>query len=158
MSASAESQQAPASRWPALAGIALLATWLGWTVPALWWQTASTPTPVSSDWSPAQLLAQIPPAMLAASREHPVLLRQTGHCPCAAGTATPHGVSARNSSLALPFDWLVLHDQRLVYAGPALLGPGCSRSTLAATALVSQLLRGPQAPLILSTPCACRKE
>lgn len=158
MPASADSPPSPAPRGSALAGMLLLAAWLGWTLPVLWLQSARTAMPVASDWNPAQLLAQVPPSLLAASRDHPLLLRQPGHCPCAASTAPPLGVATRNSTLALPFDWLVLHDQRLVYAGPALLGPGCSRGPLAATALVGQLLRGPQAPLILSNPCPCLKE
>lgn len=157
MPASAEPLRAPVPRWPALAGLLLLSAWLGWTIPVLWLQTARVTATAAHDWGAAQLLAQIPPEMLAASRHHPVLLRQTGHCPCTDGTAPPAGISIRDSALALPFDWLVLHDQRLVYAGPALLGPGCSRSALAATALVSQLLRRPQAPLILSTPCPCKE-
>ncbi|MGE6334735.1 hypothetical protein [Stenotrophomonas sp. NPDC077659] len=157
MPASAEPLRAPAPRWPALAGIALLAAWLGGTLPVLWLQTARTEASAAGDWTAAQLLAQIPPAMLTASRQHPVLLRQAGHCPCTIGTVPAPGGITRDTALALPFDWLVLHDQRLIYAGPALLGPGCSRSPLTAVALVGQLLRRPQAPLILSTPCPCKE-
>ncbi|HDS1041045.1 TPA: hypothetical protein QDZ42_004215 [Stenotrophomonas maltophilia] len=157
MSASVDSNLTPVPRWSALAGVLLLAAWLGWTVPALWLQERGNAT-ATHDWNPAQLLAQIPPAVLAASADHPVLLRQPAHCPCAPASAAPHGVATRNSRLALPFDWLVLHDRRLVYAGPAVLGPGCGSTSLAATALVTQLLRGPQAPVILPTPCPCLKE
>jgi len=157
MSASADPNLTPVPRWSALAGVLLLAAWLGWTVPALWLQERGS-VAATHDWNPAQLLAQIPPAVLAASTDQPVLLRQPTHCPCAPASAVPLGVATRNSRLALPFDWLVLHDQRLVYAGPAVLGPGCGSSSLAATALVTQLLRQTQAPVILPTPCPCLKE
>ncbi|OBU68569.1 hypothetical protein A9K58_07105 [Stenotrophomonas maltophilia] len=157
MPASTDCPDTPTPRWRTLAAPALLALWLGWTLPALWAQAAGRATP-ASDWNAGQILAQLPPGLLADSGRQPLLLRSPSSCGCASAPALPAGLSVRAGTPSLPFEWLVLHEQRLVYAGPAVLAPACGGSPLAATHLVTQLLRGAHAPVVLSDHCPCHKE
>ena len=157
MPASTADNLTPVSRTRAIAGALLLAAWIGWTLPALWAQARPAPVRHASDWTAAQLLAQLPADVVLASTVQPLLLHNPSLCPCA--QALPPGALQRQAGTsALPFEWLVLADRRLIYAGPALLDRSCGSTPVAATALVTHLLREPQASLLLSPHCPCQKE
>ncbi|WP_343652069.1 hypothetical protein [Stenotrophomonas sp.] len=157
MSARPTAPANPVRDWRPLAGMLVLALWLGWTLPLLWTQSrAAAPEP--GDWNATDLLAQLPQDVLTASTQQPLLLRLPDRCPCDGHDVLPTGSALQTSALALPFDWLVLHQQQLVYAGPAQLDPGCGGTGPAAARLVNHLLAQPQAAVILATPCPCLKE
>lgn len=157
MSARPTAPAKPVRDWRPLAGVLLLSLWLGWTLPLLWTQSrAAAPEP--GDWNATDLLAQLPQDVLTASTQQPLLLRLPDRCPCDGHDVLPTGSALQTSALALPFDWLVLHQQQLVYAGPARLDAGCGGTGPAAARLVNHLLAQPQAPVILTTPCPCLKE
>lgn len=158
MPASHDPDPTPERRWRALAGPVVLALWLGWTLPALWAQARADAEPTGSDWTAAQILARVPPALLTASAGQPMLLRAAATCGCAPAQLPPGGVRVAPHRLALPFEWLVLQDQRLVYAGPAVLGRACGGAPLAATRLVTHLLQDARPAVILSAHCPCQKE
>lgn len=135
----------------------VLALWLGWTLPLLWTQSrAAAPEPAR--WNASDLLAQLPRDVLTASAQHPLLLRLPDRCPCNGQDVLPAGSAIQTSTLPLPFDWLVLRQQQLVYAGPARLDAGCGGARPAAAPLVSHLLARPQEPVILAPRCPCLKE
>ncbi|WP_414488339.1 hypothetical protein [Stenotrophomonas maltophilia] len=157
MPASNDPDPIPVQRGRMLAGVLLLAAWLGWSLAALWAQ-ADASQPPAGRWRAADVLAQLSPAVLAASHQHPLLLRQSIVCGCAPPARTPDGIDLREARTPLPFEWLVLYQQRLVYAGPSLLDAGCGGRPLAAAPLVAGLLRNAQAPVILSHHCPCHKE
>lgn len=136
-------------------GVLLLALWLGWTLPALW---ALRPAPPPTQWTAAQVLAQVPGA-LRATVSGPLLLQGNSGCGCPSAAASLPSVRDGGHAPALPFDWVVLDaGQRLVYAGPAQIARACGRGTLSALPLVERLLGSRQAAVILSDSCSCSQE
>lgn len=151
--ASPASPAAPAPH-RALAGLTLLALWIGWTLPALW---AQRPMGPDGSWNDAAVLSHIPASTLLASLGQPRLLLGREACDCNA--APPAATGAGLDVDQLPFEWVVLDaGQRLVYAGPAMLERHCGGRPVSAAALVTGLLANPQPALILSDRCSCRKE
>ncbi|MDV3468814.1 hypothetical protein RZA67_08750 [Stenotrophomonas sp. C3(2023)] len=137
-----------------MAGLALLALWLGWTVPALWMQRLPTH---DGSWDDAAVLAQIPASVLMHGIGQPRLLLGRGECSCSA--VPPAETGAGVGVDHLPFEWVVLDaGHRLVYAGPAMLERHCGARQVSAAALVTGLLSHPQPALILSDRCSCRQE
>lgn len=140
----------------AVAGAALLALWLGWVIPLLY---AALPTRDDA-LSASQILARLEP--FAVQSAGPMLLRIAPRCACnkdipallpAIAVQDLHSAAAR-----VPYPWVVMNGNRLVYAGPALLGTGCSNRPQSAAPLVQRLLDQPQDPMIIQPRCACQKE
>lgn len=151
-------QTRPPRQGAALAGVLLLALWLGWTMPALWAQQRPPVVPASSA---QQVLEQIPAALLAAASaaDTPLLLRGAGTCPCASPTAAPSTLVDGGHAAALPFEWIVINPgQRLVYAGPSLIPRACGTGSLSALPLITRLLAMPQPAVVLTDRCSCHQE
>lgn len=147
----------PPGQGAALAGVLLLALWLGWTLPALWAQQRQ---PAAPTWTAQQVLAQIPPALLASAGEinTPLLLRGTVACRCAPRPAPPTTLADGGHAAALPFEWVVIGaGHRLVYAGPSLIPRACGTGNLSALPLITRLLAMPQAAMVLTERCSCHQ-
>ncbi len=136
--------------------MAVLALWLGWTIPALLTQQVAAEKPL---WNAEQLLAALPPATFQVADAAPALLLGGSHCRCAVESAVPAGWRQAGQVSHLPFEWIVLDGSRqLVYAGPSLIPAGCGGSALPALPLVTRLLAARHSPVILADSCSCQQE
>lgn len=145
----------PSSARGALCAVAL-AAWLGGLVPVLYSHLAAREPALSA----AQILARLGP--LPATHGAPLLLRIGAPCACAHNTLAVlpalQAVDYHSISTVVPYPWVVLDgEQRLVYAGPALITREDGRPQSAAP-LVQRLLAHPQPPMILSSRCSCVQE
>ncbi len=140
----------------ALAGTTLLALWLGWVIPLLYRELPGEDSALSA----VEILQRLEPLPVLAAG--PVLLRIAPRCACnkdipallpAIATRDLHSAAHR-----VPYPWVVMDGNRLVYAGPALLDAGCGNRPQPAAPLVQRLLEHPQDPMIIQPRCACQKE
>lgn len=147
---------------PQWLGIALLALWLGWTIPAL--ASLLPGHDRVADGDAAGIMDRLDDhGLLQATGAGPVLIRFAPPCACAAGTdAQLPSSAARVIDLrgqagdpALPYALIVLDGGALRYAGPAALQTGCGQRR-SRPVPIDALLDTEGAPVIVSTSCSCR--
>ncbi|WP_434213407.1 hypothetical protein [[Pseudomonas] boreopolis] len=147
-------------------GIALLALWLGWLVPAF--RTLLAPVRAQEDAAAivARLQAHSPAARDLARAT--VFLARSGECRCRADTGMSRlqaallrsvpALDLGTASSDIGYPVLVLAPPaRLVYAGPALVDIGCD-APIALDTLLPALLSRPGRALIVPPTCQCHKE
>lgn len=147
-------------------GIALLALWIGWLVPAF--QVLLTPARAPEDSAAivARLLAHSPAARELAKTT--VFLSRSAGCRCRTVPATPNlraallrsgpSLELRQAAADIGYPIVVLAPPaRLVYAGPALVDIGCGKPMSLPT-LLPALLSGSRQALIVPSTCPCSEE
>ncbi len=148
---------------PSWLGLALLALWVGWTIPALASLLPGKDTDVHDAATILGLLAARD--LLPERTGDAVLIRLATPCACdtnVAGAtpplpdATVFDLRAQPSDPRLPYATILLDaDHALRYAGPVALASGCGRERSRPVPLAA-LLDADGVPIIVPEPCRCR--
>lgn len=138
-----------------MAGLLLLALWLGWSLTALW----QSQRPAAAVESPAFILAALDHPLQGTAATMALLPVPT--CPCQRVDTFPPlssdmtTLDLRDADLALPYPLIVVQGSRLIYAGPSVLGPGCGGLATNVAGVIQHLLATPQSPMVVPVHCPC---